>query len=432
MTKTTEELKISIVPIDSINPYENNARKHSEKQIQQIANSINQFGFINPIVIDDKGEIIAGHGRVEAAKLLKLKNVPVIKADHLTEAEIKAYRITDNKTTDNSSFDNKLLKIDLAKLSISTEFDIGVTGFETAEIDIILDNNVTLDKDSDDEVPEIDDSPVVTQLGDIWQLGNHMVICGDAKKPETYQGFSRNFKADAVITDPPYNVKIDGHVGGNGKIKHREFVEASGEMSDEEFYLFLRTACENMAMFSKDGSLHYIWMDWRNIDTLLKAGKSVYTSLKNICVWNKDNGGMGSLYRSKHEFIAVFKHGTKPHTNNIELGKYGRYRTSVWDYKGVNSFGKNQKDLKMHPTVKPVAMLADAIKDCTKRGDSVLDPFAGSGSTLIAAERTGRIAYCIELDPKYCDVIIRRWQDMTGDEAYHTDSLYTFNELSTL
>ncbi len=296
-----------------------------------------------------------------------------------------------------------------------------------AEIDIILDDNIDVDNDPDDDIPEIDLSAIVTKLGDVWQLDNHKLICGDALKSETYQSLLGQNKADAVITDPPYNVKIDGHVGGKGKVKHHEFIMASGEMSGEQFFTFLKTSCANMAKFSKDGSLHYIFMDWRHIDVLIVAGKSVYSELKNICVWNKDNGGMGSLYRSKHEFVAVFKNGTKRHTNNIELGKYGRYRTNVWDYKGVNSFGKNQKDLHMHPTVKSVAMLADAIKDCTKRGDSVLDPFAGSGSTLIAAERTGRRAYCIELDPKYCDVIIRRWQKMTGKDAINTTTQKTFN-----
>ncbi len=432
MTKNFNDLRISMVSIDTLKPYKNNARKHSDKQIQQIANSISNFGFNVPIVTDANNEIITGHGRYEAAKKRGLKEVPVIRAEHLTEAEIKAYRIADNKIAQNSSWDDNLLKIELKELSISTEFDLEITGFEMSEIDIILDDAVSGDDDPDDDVPAIDNSPAITKPGDIWQLGDNTLMCSDSLNRETYKNSMGSNKADAVITDPPYNVKINGHVCGNGKVKHSEFAMASGELSEGEFDMFLYTTCANMAEFSKDGSLHYIFMDWRHIDALLKAGKTVYTDLKNICVWNKDNGGMGSLYRSKHEFVAVFKHGTMPHTNNIELGKYGRYRTNVWDYKGVNSFGKNQKDLKMHPTVKPVALLADAIKDCTKRGDSVLDPFAGSGSTLIAAERTGRVAYCIELDPKYCDVIIRRWQDMTGREAYHTDSLYSFNELSTL
>lgn len=427
-----EDLKISTASIESLKPYENNSHTHSAKQIQQLANCIAEVGFLVPILIDEDSVIIAGHGRVEAANKLGMTEVPAIRTTHLSESQIRAFVIADNKIASNSGWDKDVLKIELADLAISTEFDIELTGFEMAEIDIILDDTVQDDGNHDDEIPEMDDSPSITQLGNIWHLGDHYLICGDALKPKTYSKLLGNSKADVIFTDPPYNVKIDGHVCGNGNIKHSEFAMASGEMSNGEFHSFLKTSCANMVKFSKDGSLHYIFMDWRHIDALLKAGKSEYTDLKNICIWNKDNGGMGSLYRSKHEMVAVFKHGTKSHVNNIELGKHGRYRTNVWDYKGVNSFGKNQKDLQMHPTVKPVAMIADAIKDCTKRGDIVLDSFAGSGSTLIAAEKTGRKAYCIELDPKYCDVITQRWQNLTGEDAYLTGSKNTFNEISEL
>lgn len=430
MPDVLEELKITRVEISTLIPYKNNARTHSAKQIQQIANSIKQFGFMNPVLIDSNNRIMAGHGRVEAAKKLGLKEVPVISSSHLTEGQIRAYIIADNKIASNAGWDKSLLSIELKELSIETNFDIEITGFEMAEIDLIIDSDEPKDGDSADAIPDIDNSPTITKSGDIWQLGNHVLICGDALDQKTYEQLLDKERADMVFTDPPYNVPIDGHVCGNGKIKHAEFVMASGEMSEAEFYNFLEDFCDKASNFSKDGSLHYICMDWRHIDVLIRAGKEFYADLKNICVWNKDNGGMGSLYRSKHELVAVFKHGTKPHINNIELGKYGRYRTNVWDYKGVNSFGRNQANLKLHPTVKPVSMIADAIKDCTKRGQIVLDPFAGSGSTLIAAEKTGRIARCIELDPKYCDVIIRRWQTLTGEEAYNTDCFTGFNELT--
>ncbi|MDA0782485.1 MAG: site-specific DNA-methyltransferase [Proteobacteria bacterium] len=425
----SHEMHIAYINPEELKPYKNNARTHSDKQIQQIANSLKQFGFMNPVLIDSNNRIMAGHGRVEAAKKLGMKEVPVISSSHLSENQIRAYIIADNKIASNAGWDKNLLSIELKELSIETNFDIEITGFEMAEIDLIIDSDEPQEADPADEIPDIDNSPAITKLGDIWQLGQHILICGNALKNETYDRLLDTERADMVFTDPPYNVPIDGHVCGNGKIKHAEFAMASGEMTDAEFYSFLEDFCDKASSFSRDGSLHYICMDWRHIDVLIRAGKEFYADLKNICVWNKDNGGMGSLYRSKHELVAVFKHGKKPHINNIELGKHGRYRTNVWDYKGVNSFGRNQSDLKLHPTVKPVTMIADAIKDCTKRGHIVLDPFAGSGSTLIAAEKTGRIARCIELDPKYCDVIVRRWQKLTGEEALN-DAFDSFDEVA--
>lgn len=431
-TTKKSAFQIELVSTSSLKPYENNARVHSDKQVNQIAASIKKFGFINPVIIDDNKSIIAGHGRYEAAKLLKLSTIPVIRASHLSEAEIKAYRIADNKIALNSSWDNDLLKIELEELSLNLDidFDLSITGFETAEIDILIDGDDIQKDDPDDVVPEIDDKPAVTKTGDVWQLGNHRVICGNSLEEETYQKLMVEEKARLILTDSPFNVPVNGHVCGNGKVKHREFAMASGEMSDQEFEKFLETYMQNVKKFSVDGSIHYHFMDWRGIGILLSAGKRVYTELKNICVWSKNNGGMGSLYRSQHELVVVYKNGTKAHINNIELGKYGRYRTNIWNYAGVNSFGKHQKDLSLHPTVKPVAMLADAIKDCSNRGDIVLDPFGGSGSTLIAAEKTGRTARLIEIDAKYCDVIIKRWQSKTKQKAVHIASGKTFEEIS--
>ncbi len=423
--------QVQFLPISDLAPYQYNAKLHPQKQIQQIAASIRQYGFINPIITDDKNVIIAGHGRLEAAKLLKLETVPVIRTAHLSKAEVRAYRLADNQLTLNSGYDNDLLKIELAELStMELDFDLEITGFETAQIDLIIDGPSQQD-DPVDAVPEVDETKhPITKLGDVWQLGKHRLICGDATKAETYQSLMEEQKAQMVFTDPPYNVPVDGHVCGLGKVKHREFAMASGEMSDDQFIAFLEQFIQHSIAFSKDGSLHYICMDWRHIYELIAAGKSRYSDLKNICVWNKDNGGMGSLYRSKHELVALFKAGTKPHINNIELGKHGRYRTNVWDYKGANSLGKQQADFKLHPTVKPVAMIIDAIKDCTRRGHIVLDPFAGSGSTLIACEKAKRAARCIELDPLYCDVIIRRWQDLTGQRTVHAETGQTFDAIA--
>lgn len=412
-------------------PYTNNAKKHPEKQVHQIAASIREFGFISPILIDDNKTIIAGHGRLEAAKVLELKSVPVILVKHLSDEQVRAYRLADNQLTMNTGYDDGLLQIELTELNtLDLDFDLEIMGFETATLDLILDPPTMVDNGEADALPDIDENaPAVTQLGDVWQLGDHRLICGDATKAETYQNLMKDEKAQAIFTDPPYNVPVDGHVCGAGKIKHREFAMASGEMTRKEFVAFLATFISLSIEHSVDGSLHYICMDWRHIRDLIESGDGLYSELKNICVWNKNNGGMGSYYRSKHELIALFKNGTAPHINNIELGKHGRYRTNVWDYKGVNSFGSNQDQLKMHPTVKPVAMIIDAIKDCTKRKQTVLDPFSGSGSTMMSCEKAGRVARCMELDPIYCDVTIKRWQDLTGLDAVHIATGKTFTEI---
>lgn len=421
--------RIEYVAIDKLVPYAKNAKKHPEKQVNQIAASMRQFGFISPMIVDARGEIIAGHGRYEAAKLLGLKRVPVIRVENLTPPEIKAYRLADNQLTMNTGFDDALIRIEIRELAaLSPEFELEVIGFETAELDIMLTEDVP-QQDPADDTPPVDDGPPVTKPGDLWDMDDHRLFCGDSRDIKSFKKLLMAETAHMCFSDPPFNVKVDGHVCGAGKIKHAEFAMASGEMTEDEFITFLSAVIELMIQFSRDGSLHYLFIDWRHVYELLTAGRRHYSELKNICVWNKTNGGMGSFYRSKHELVAVFKNGTAPHLNTIELGTHGRYRTNVWDYAGVNQFG-NQDDLKMHPTVKPVALIMDAIKDCTRRGHIVLDPFAGSGSTLIACEKTGRMARCIEYEPKYCDVIIRRWQNLTGRDAVHAETGKTFNQIA--
>ena len=264
---------------------------------------------------------------------------------------------------------------------------------------------------------EVAAGPAVTRPGDIWRIGSHRLICGNSTRSETYQALLGEQRAQLVFTDPPYNVPISGHVGGLGAVQHREFAMASGEMSPAEFTAFLQTVFGHLAAYSVDGSIHFQCMDWRHLQEMLAAGTAAYSDLKNLCVWAKNNGGMGSLYRSQHELVFVFKSGTAPHINNVELGKHGRYRTNVWSYAGVNSFGGDRDDLSLHPTVKPVAMVADAIRDCSHRKAIVLDAFVGSGTTLIAAEKTGRRGYGIEIDPAYCDVTICRLHAVCGLDA---------------
>jgi len=414
MTKPIRDLQVQNTHTVSLKPYDGNARTHSRKQIDQIAQSIVAFGWTNPVLTDDHNCIIAGHGRWLAAKQLGLSEVPTISLSGMTDAQKRAYILADNKLAENAGWDDDLLKIELGALSdLDLDFDIGVIGFETAELDLILVDDV---KAEDPPAPLPEPGPAISQPGDLWILGHHRLFCGDALKAESYEAVLFDQLASAMFTDPPYNVKVDGHVCGTGNIKHSEFMMASGEMSDDEFRAFLETFCQLSGAFLKPGALAFICMDWRHIRDLIQAGELGLGELINLCVWNKMTGGMGSLYRSQHELVPVFRKPGAKHRNNIELGRHGRNRTNVWDYTGAQA---RRDELKLHPTVKPVAMIADALMDVTARGEWVLDPFAGSGSTLLAAERTGRNAACIELDPKYVDVIIRRFEDVTGQKAIH-------------
>ena len=427
-----ESLVVEELPTAALNANPRNARTHSKRQLRQITASIREFGFVNPILVDEADQIIAGHGRLAAARQLGLERVPAIRLRHLTDAQKRALAIADNKLAENAGWDRDLLALELqGLLEMDIDFEVTATGFEMGEIDVLI---AGLDgegeADADDEAPPVKfDRPAITQPGELWMLGRHRLLCGDALKGQSYARVLDGDPAQLIFTDPPYNLLIDGHVRGLGKIKHAEFAMASGEMSETEFIAFLKTFFGYLVAHSIDGAIHFICIDWRHLYELLTAGREVYTELKNLCVWNKSNGGMGSLYRSKHEMIAVFKAGRAPHINNVELGRHGRNRTNVWDYRGVNAFGGDRDEaLEMHPTVKPVAMVADAILDCSMRGGIVLDAFVGSGTTLLAAERTGRRACAIELEPHYVDVAIRRFQDATGIDAVDADSGRTFAE----
>lgn len=421
-------------PIASLRPYAANARTHSKRQIAQIAASMRRFGFTNPVLISDDGEIIAGHGRVLAAKELGQDMVPTIKLSHLTAAERRAYVIADNKLALSAGWDQDVLAVELQSL-IDHEFDVSLTGFSMAETDIILDNKRERSTETELAAADVIPAPpvaAVSQHGDLWQLGQHRLLCGDARKRDDYQALLAGETVDLVFTDPPYNVPIDGHVSGLGAKQHREFAFASGEMTQDDFTTFLTTTLSHAASCCKDGAIAFVCMDWRHMRELLDAGAVAFTELKNLCVWSKTNGGMGSFYRSRHELIFVFKQGSAPHTNTFGLGETGRYRTNVWDYAGISSFGAQRNtELDMHPTVKPVALVADAIRDCSRRGEIVLDIFAGSGTTLIAAETCGRKARLIEYDPIYCDTIITRWQNLTGKRAFLTSTGQSFEDKAT-
>jgi DNA modification methylase len=425
-------LKITYKSPVHLKPRTTNPRTHTKKQIQQIAASIKEFGFISPVLIDGAGGIIAGHGRVEAAKLIGMSNVPAVCVDHLTPAQVRAYVIADNKLAENAGWDRALLALELQELSVDLNFDVSVTGFETAEIDLLIQDLNQGTPDEADEVPEVDRAaPAVSRPGDLWCIGNHALLCGDALDKDNYSKLLGNQKAQMVFTDPPYNITIAGNVSGHGKVKHRDFAMAAGEMNAVEFTTFLNSAFRHLSAFSTNGSVHFICMDWRHVGEVLAAAQNSYSELKNICVWAKSKAGLGSLYRSQHELVFVYKNGTRPHINNIELGRFGRNRSNVWTYPGQNTFGNDREtELAMHPTIKPAALVADAILDCSTRDGIVLDAFAGSGTTLIAAEKTGRHSYGIEIDPYYVDTIIRRFEAVYGVKAKHTDSNLDFAAMS--
>jgi DNA modification methylase len=426
-----KKLEIVYIRIRDLRQYSRNARTHSKKQIRQIADSIKRYGFTNPLIIDNDNNILAGHGRLTAAELLGMDLVPCVRLEHMSPSQKKAYVLADNKLALNAGWDDELLALELKELlAVDDGFDIATTGFTISEVDELIEGLNVEEQGSprDDQLPALSVLPPTAKLGDIWQLGRHRLICGSALDDFAVQQLMAGELAQMVFTDPPYNEPIAGHVSGLGKVQHSEFAMAAGEMDKAQFIGFLSSAFQNLVNASTDGSIHYICMDWRHMQEILEAGEKTYTELKNLLVWAKDNGGMGTFYRSRHELIFAFKKGTAPHINSFELGQHGRYRTNVWNYKGMNSFGGNRdQDLALHPTVKPVAMIADAIKDVSKRGDIVLDLFGGSGSTLIAAHKTGRRGYVCEIDPVYCDRIVRRWQSYAKDDAILLKTGETFD-----
>ena len=430
-----KQVQINYRDTAALIPNANNPRIHKDRQIKALAKSIQSFGFNIPIAIDRAGIVVSGHARLEAAKKIGLDQVPVIYLDHLSPEQIKAFSIADNRLSEMSSWNDGLLALQLKELSlVDLDFDLEATGFTVGEIDLRIEGLDDNGEDFDDELPETPAGPAVTQLGDLWLLGEHRLYCGNAQEAQSFEQLMDSKMAGMVITDPPYNVKVQGHIGGKGKIKHQEFAMASGEMSSEAFTEFLKTTFDLLTKHSTVGSVHTIFMDWRHLPEIIAAGQSSYTSLLNMCVWVKNQAGMGSLYRSQHELAMIYKNGTASHQNNVQLGRFGRYRTNVWQYGGIQTMrhGEEGDLLAMHPTVKPTQMIADAILDCSKRHDIILDPFLGSGTTLLACERVGRRCYGMELDPAYVDTAIRRWQILTGEDAVHAVTGQTFTAHSQL
>jgi DNA modification methylase len=424
--------RIETIALECLKPNPRNARTHSKRQIKLIGDSLKTFGFINPILIDKDGMIIAGHGRLTAAKRLCMTEVPALRIEHLSDDEIRAYVLADNQLATLAGWDDDILAIELQYLTeVVVDFDVTVTGFEMPVIDLIIEKAKA--PKPEDEVQPIDRTgAAVTRPGDLWRVGPHRILCADALKMASYATLMGEELAKIAFADPPYNVKIAGFVSQSARLAHREFAMAVGEMTENEFIAFLRSAIACARRFSVPGAVQFWCQDWRHQYELLTAARAAGLEQLNCCVWVKDNGGMGGLYRSRHEFIGVFKVPGAPHRNNVELGKHGRNRTNVWEYPCGATFSKASDEGRLnelHPTVKPVGLIADALLDCSSRGDIVLDSFLGSGSTLMAAERTRRICRGIEIDPLYVDIAIRRWQRLTGERAIHAESGVDFAAL---
>jgi DNA methylase/ParB-like nuclease domain len=423
--------QIEMVPLKNLRKSPQNARSHPKRQIEQIANSIRRFGFITPIVVDSQNQIRAGHGRADAAKLIGMQTIPILRVTNLTEPELRAFMLADNRIAEGAGWDRELLAIELNELQVvlpEIGLDLSITGFEPSEIDSVIGDFAEGGRDPDEELPDIAES-ATAKAGDLFHLGNHRLIVGDARDRQVYNRLMRSERAEMAFFDPPYNVPVQGNAAGHGRIKYREFAHGSGEFTSAQFTEFLTSALSAGAGFVADGAVAFCCMDWRHVGELMQAGAAVFDELLNVCVWVKSHAGLGSFYRSAHEFVFVFKKGKAPHINTFGLGKDTRNRTNVWRYPANLSRAGQADKVVRHPTIKPIAMIADAMRDCSRRSSIILDSFSGSGSTIMAAEQVGRRAYCVEIDPIYVDVAIRRWQRATKRDAILGSTGETFDEL---
>ncbi|MBR1156000.1 DNA methyltransferase [Bradyrhizobium sp. JYMT SZCCT0428] len=413
------DLAITYVDIAELKPLGRPTRRHSPEQIDHLVSLLKAYGFVTPILVDHKKRVIDGWGVVTAAKKLGLSKIPVVCNRDLSDVELRALKIALNKISELSSWDDAELKLEIQEiLEIRQDLPLAI---DVPTLDIILDGTGF---EEEDDRPVMEEQIVAhCSLGAQYTCGKHLIRCDDAQNASSYRKLLGKDRASMIFTDPPYNVPIEGHVTVSKSAPTHDFAMAKGELSSSDFQDFLETTLRHAANCSVDGAIHFVCMDWRHASELLAAAGAVYAKTLNLCVWNKTNAGMGSLYRSQHELIFVFKHGKARHINNVNLGRHGRNRTNVWTYVSQNALsGTSKGKLALHPTIKPVAMIADAIRDCSKPGDIILDPFGGAGTTMIAAEKTGRCARLLELNPVYVDVAIQRWQRLTGQTAYHAET----------
>lgn len=426
-------LEIVYLKATAIKPSPHAARQHSAAQRRKLKNILRQFGQVVPLPLDaTTGTLIDGHAVFDALVELGHDEIAVVQLLNRSEVEVRALRLALNRVAQEAVWDDAKLRGEFEYL-ISVGFDLDLSGFETVEIDMALSIDTPtaniVEEEALDELALAAGSSAA-KPGDVFHLGEHVIGCGDARDTSFIRNLVGAKTVACVFTDPPYNVKIDGFVSGLGKTRHREFAMATGEMSREQFVAFLSATVAAIKPVLVDGAILYLCMDWRHGGELCEAAVQNGLEQKNLCIFVKSNAGMGSFYRSQHELVYVFKHGEGPHQNHFGLGAGGRNRSNVWQYRSVNVFGKDRMDLLgTHPTVKPVAMIADALRDVTRRGEVVLDVFLGSGSTLIAAEETGRVCVGVELDPIYVDAAIRRWQKRTGKDAIHAVTGETFDEI---
>jgi DNA modification methylase len=413
------QLQIEYLPTTSLVLNPNNARHHSESQVRKLGASMLRSGCPNPVLIDNNNVAWCGNGRVMAALRVGISHLPVIRLSHMSEADLRAYALADNRIAQDSSWSRKMLKAELQGLA-ELGYELELSGFTTLEIDTVLSLGEDEPASSQDDIVELpDETPPISRIGDLWHIGDHRLVCGDARMPFVYERLLQGERIQMVFVDPPYGVKIQNNVSGRGRFKHLDFVMGADGVADSEFAMeLLRPAFRCIAAHALPGCIAFCCMDWRGGPKLLDAAQGIFHELKNLVIWVKSNAALGSFYRNQYEMVYVFKVSPGQHINNFGLGEGGRHRSNVWQYPGANVFRKGRmEDLADHPTVKPKNLVADALLDCSKRGGIVLDSFAGSGTTLIACEMTGRKGRGIELDPKYCDVILRRLQKETGKVA---------------
>jgi DNA modification methylase len=427
--------KIEMVPLERLRRSKSNARTHPKKQRDKLARIIQQVGFTDPLLTDEQDHIISGHLRADVAEQIGLKEVPVIRLTHLSGLEKRTLALAANRIGLDAGWNREMLAAELGELAVllpEIELDLSITGFDIAETDLILgDHADPVGVQEESHLPGL--KPAISQIGDTWLMDKHRLHCGDALDAASYARLMRGEAATMAFSDPPYNVSVSSHARARSRIAFDEFAMASGEMTERQYRRFLERALENMAGVCADGAIVDIFIDWRHLRQLLEAGDAVFSELKNLVCWVKTNAGQGSFYRSQHELIAIFKKGKGPHLNSFELGQHGRSRSNVWTYAGVNTFkAGRQAELDAHPTVKPTRLVADAMLDCSRRGSIVLDPFMGSGTTIIAGETVGRRVYGLELDPRYVDVAVRRWQEYTGRDASLESSGQTFAEVQEM
>lgn len=429
--RASNRLVVEDLPLDQVKVADRRQRKHGDKQLSSLMGSLRRFGVVRPILVDENDVILDGHAVLEASRRIGLTTVPAIRVNDLGEVERRALMMALNRIGEGATWDVEVLREDFQAILVdpSIDFDLEITGFDSVFIDGVLFDPGT---GEDDAAPEPEPGPSVSRLGDLWICGDHRIICGDARDPAVLASLVPDADAGFTCGDTPYNVSIAGNVSGLGRVRHGEFAMASGEMSRSEFIQFQKQVFQACADVTRDGAIHMYFIDWRHVAQQIEAGEAVFGPMKNLIVWAKDNGGMGAFYRSRHELITVWKKGEAAHVNNFGLGETGRYRTNVWEYAGANTLKKGRtEELSWHPTVKPLPMMIDAVLDVTRRGDIVLDPFGGSGTILIAAERIGRRARLVEIDPKYVDVTLRRWQAATGRDAILAETGQIFGAVET-